>query len=220
MNRINIIIFLLLIITFFSCVKKDESIEADKQVFNDIFPVIIDSICIDRRLMVPPPFIISEENFSDAKDYTKNKIEYEKQLNRIKNDTANLIVAINDTIGQLDFMVISQIEKKFKNKRLVLDTVELKPYKFDISSFQNKTKYKLKFASTFPKRDSIWITKYKFNLAGYLFFSRIKFDSKKQFGAITVGYMCGHLCGSGFIIYIKKIKNRWVIDQIENTWIS
>lgn len=192
----------------------------DSEVFNDIFPQMLDSICIDRRLMIPPPFIISEENFSDAKDYRKNKLEYEKEIKRIKNDNANIVIAIHDSIGQLDFMAIPSIENKFKQKGLLVDTLELKSRKFDISVFQNKTKYGLKYASTFPKRDSIWITKYKFNLAGYLFFSRVRFDSKREFGAITAGYMCGHLCGSGFIIYIKKIKNKWVIDQIENTWIS
>ncbi|MBA0883296.1 hypothetical protein [Flavobacterium undicola] len=204
----------------FSCTKKDESIELENQVFADIFPQMLDSICIDRRLMVPPPFIISEENFSDVKDYEKNKLEYEEEVKRIKNDTLNIVIAIPDSIGQLNFMEISRIKNKFKQKGILLDTLELKPHKFNISVFQNKTKYKLKYASTFPKRDAIWITKYKFNLAGYLFFSRVRFDSKKEFAAITAGYMCGHLCGSGFIIYIRKIKNKWVIDQIEKTWIS
>lgn len=220
MNRVKIIYFFLIAILSLSCTKKDKAIELENQVFNDIFPQMLDSICIDRRLMVPPLFIISEQNFSDAKDYGKNKLEYEKEVNRIKNDTSNIVLAIPDSIGQLDFMAISRIENKFKQKGILLDTLELKLHKFDISVFQNKTKFKLKYASTFPKRDSIWITKYKFDLAGSLFFSRVRFDSKREFGAITAGYMCGHLCGSGFIIYVKKIKNKWVIDQIENTWIS
>jgi len=51
-------------------------------------------------------------------------------------------------------------------------------------------------------------------------FSRIQFDKNRQFGILDGGFVCGRHCGQGFRIYIKKVNNNWIIDEVEGTWIA
>jgi hypothetical protein len=47
------------------------------------------------------------------------------------------------------------------------------------------------------------------------------FDNSKNYGVLNGGYTMGVLNGSGFRIFIKKNrKGNWIIDKIEETWIS
>jgi hypothetical protein len=78
----------------------------------------------------------------------------------------------------------------------------------------------LRNSSEFPKGREIWKTKYNFNFSGVVFFSGIQFDKDKKFGILDAGFMCGRLFGSGSRIYIKKVKGKWIIDKIEETWVS
>ncbi|TPE46414.1 hypothetical protein [Pontibacter mangrovi] len=45
--------------------------------------------------------------------------------------------------------------------------------------------------------------------------SRIAFNKSYTKGVLSYWYSCGSLCGEGCILYIKKVKGRWVIDKKE-----
>jgi hypothetical protein len=46
------------------------------------------------------------------------------------------------------------------------------------------------------------------------------FSSDRQKAYVQLDYTCGHLCGSGKAIYLKKIKGEWKIIQKRRTWVS
>ncbi|MEN9909638.1 MAG: hypothetical protein RLZZ540_2787, partial [Bacteroidota bacterium] len=53
-----------------------------------------------------------------------------------------------------------------------------------------------------------------------LIVSGIKFDKKKENGILEVGYKPGRMCGYGNKVFIKKVKNKWKILKLEDTWVS
>jgi hypothetical protein len=69
-------------------------------------------------------------------------------------------------------------------------------------------------------RSAIWKKKYDFYFSGTTSLSRIQFDSTKSFGILHSGMGCGKLCGSGVRVFIRKEKNKWIIDKIIVTEIS
>ncbi|WP_192500091.1 hypothetical protein [Flavobacterium sp. PL002] len=101
-------------------------------------------------------------------------------------DTLNLIIAI-------------------ENEGLLNEETNLSKY--------NNSKFIFRHLSEHPTDKDLeytdWKTENKF--AGVLSFSRIKFDTKKESGSLAVGYLCGGKCGLGYMVCIKKIKNKWVI---------
>ncbi|MEG3656187.1 hypothetical protein V5097_02175 [Arenibacter palladensis] len=73
--------------------------------------------------------------------------------------------------------------------------------------------------SSFPTGLALWNTDYNFYLSARFSFSNILFNKDKSLGLMHVGYVCGpYDCGEGFLVYLKKEKDGWVIDKIEDTW--
>ncbi len=223
---------LILLILISSCEKKQNEFEFEKSVMAEIFPSLVDSICVDCRLMLPPPPIgesIYDENGhyvrTDSTKATKEqKIEYKKwKKNRIEieKDTSKLIVAFAP-VRKIRGDVNSDFEKHFPKIKLYVPKEEKDvEYIFDFKNIKLNNKFELKNLSEFPKeRGAIWNTKYNFVFSGVLDFSRIQFDKDRRFGVLDAGFGCGSKFGQGFRIYIKKINNKWVIDKIEGTWVS
>jgi len=46
------------------------------------------------------------------------------------------------------------------------------------------------------------------------------FSLDKQKAYVELNHYCGHLCGSGTAIYLKKINKKWIIVKKWRTWIS
>ncbi|WP_397447869.1 hypothetical protein [Polaribacter sp. R77954] len=222
MNRI-IILFILIIIL--GCNSQKSELEFEKEVFNDIFPELIDSTFFDFRLLspsktIPPPpngIIISDSlNRENLKRHKKFLEEFEERKLKIENDTSRIVLAIVDTIFSLNQKNFERLDKKFKNDSLKNKT----DYKINLSQFKNNKKFLFKYYSEFPKGRKIWKTEYPFHLGAVLSFSRIYFDRDKKNGVIESGTSFGILNGNGFRIFIKKIAGKWKIEKIEGTWIS
>lgn len=32
--------------------------------------------------------------------------------------------------------------------------------------------------------------------------------------------MCGGLCGRGYLVFIEKINEQWIVKKVEDTWIT
>lgn len=90
----------------------------------------------------------------------------------------------------------------------------------DIDSIKLNQHFKFKHYNLFSNKLEVWNKKYDFIFSGFFHVSRIVFDDSKSFGALSVGYTCGGLCGQGYIIFIKKQGKNWKIDKIMDTWIS
>ena len=220
--------FLILLVLFSSCEKKQTELEFEKSVMTEIFPSLVDSICVDCRILfLPMPLGKSiydkNDNYigQDTSNIKAEREKWKKELVKIKNDTSKIIIAFAP-VRKIRGDVNSDFEKHFPKIKLYVPKEEMDvEYIFDFKNIKLNNKFKLKNLSEFPKeRGAIWNTKYNFVFSGVLDFSRIQFDKDKRFGVLDAGFGCGSKFGQGFRIYIKKINNKWVIDKIEGTWIS
>ena len=190
-------IFLLFFALIISCIKKTEignSVEFEKKVFDDIFVQTVDSTLIDMR--------------------TYTGFQYsEKERDSIKKDTLNRIIAFEVENYKVPNDFLTQIPKNYK-------TINDSVWKFQLEKFNNQ-KYKFKNSSELPTENELieWQKKYP-KFSGELGFSKIHFDDSRENGVFEATYYCGSKCGLGFLVYIKKINNKWEIQKVEQSWIS
>jgi hypothetical protein len=210
MTKLQKTTFILILILFASCKKNENNIEFNRDIeFNrnvlaEILPSIVDSTCVDARIFSNPPprygkSIYNKEGHYVKTDSTKatpeeikNFKEWKQQIADVEKDTSKVIIA-------------------FDPKTL--------PYFIDFKNIKLNGKFKLKNINEFDK-ENIFERKYKFNFSGILRVSEIKFDKKRESGILDVGFTCGRLCGYGNKIFIKKVKNKWKIIKMQETWIS
>jgi len=213
------IVFFLIVILFSGCEKKISDLEYEKNVMTALFPDLIDSICIDSRTFGPPPLFDSIKSIEENK---QKKAEWENIQKAIGKDTAKVIVAFNPQIKNSSKDLKEYLREHFKVTEVFYPKIEGDSiYTIDFKNIPLKGKFQLRNISEFPKdRYKFWRTKYDFVFSGVVYFSRIQFDKTKKFGVLDAGFTCGRHCGNGFRIYIKKIKDKWAIDEIEGTWIS
>ena len=90
-----------------------------------------------------------------------------------------------------------------------------------LSKIKNREKIVLRYRSEFPDGNKILEKEnYDFLLSGTLGISRIYFDSSYQFALIYCSFVSGPTCGEGAIFCIRKINNKWSIEEKINLWIS
>ncbi len=217
-----------------NCQKKVNDLEFEKKVMTEIFPDLIDSICIDYRTVLSPPPIyglltydenghrISVDSIMSIDEQKQRMAKWKHNQEAIKKDTSKLIVAFNPQIKNSSKDLKEYLREHFKVTEVFYPKIEGDSiYTIDFKNIPLKGKFKLRDISEFPKdRYKFWRTKYDFVFSGVVYFSQIQFDKTKKFGVLDAGFTCGRHCGNGFRIYIKKIKDKWSIDEIEDTWIS
>jgi len=200
MSRVRFV-FLVLAFTLFSCEKKITDEQFEQNVLTEIFLKVVDSTYMDKRIYTSFPG--RGENIFDpngkyiGRDTVgqyKRDIDHKIAMSALKNDTLNLIIAIG-------------------NGGLINDKTELEHF--------NSPKFIFKHLSELPPAYGYdtWTAKYP-KFAGVLVFSNIKFDVSKENGILEVGYYCGEICGLGYRVTIKKVKDKWIISKVEDTWIS
>lgn len=232
------IITLLLITTIIlsSCEKKVTEIDFEKSVMTEIFPSLVDSICLDSRKMLPPPQF-GEDVYDKSGHYVRTdstkatreqKIKYRKwktEREEIEKDTSTVIIAFDPFLKKNATKLIGILKVYYPNVEISHEQKEeVDNYRFDFEKIKLNNKFKLKNISEFPKvgdkRMLLFEIKYAFVFSGNLYFSRIQFDKEKKVGALEGSFdFCGR-CGRGFVILIKKVSNKWVIDKVEQTWVS
>ena len=200
MGRVSIV-FLVLVFTLFSCEKKINEKQFERDVFSEIFLKVVDSTYMDIRIYTSSPKMGEDIYDKNGKwigrnliGQQKRDIEHEIKIEALKKDTTNLIIALG-------------------NDGLIDDKTKLQQY--------NSRKFTFKHLSELPIHDEYnnWIAKYP-KFAGVLFLSNIKFDVRKESGTLEVGYYCGSKCGLGYIVTIKRVDHQWIISKVEDTWIS
>lgn len=222
-NLYKLILLFFLFQSLSSC-KKETPLEFEKNVMCEILPTLMDSLAVDRRIiMYPPPVAkaIFDKNYNrirlDSSDLNIRRKEFEERLIKIKQDT-NVLFLITDSVFELDEEDWSMQNEYFKNVVFEKDSTNSKlKYKIDINCI---TKYKLKYQSEFPALDLDSEEKSNFELGGLLSFSRIYFDKNRQHAILSASYLCGGKCGQGFMVHLKRTNNKWVIKKIIPTWIA
>jgi len=200
MSRVSFV-FIIVVFTLFSCEKKITDEQFEQNVLTEIFLKVVDSTYVDYRSYTSIPEL--GENMYDKGGkwigrsligQHKRDIERQIKTEALKNDTLNLIIAIG-------------------NGGLINDKTILRNF--------NSRKFIFKHLSELPADENLknWTAKYA-KFAGVLSFSNIKFDISKENGILEVSYYCGGRCGLGYLVTIKKVKDKWIISKVEDTWIS
>jgi hypothetical protein len=238
MSKLFQLFFLLIVLFLGSCKKEISDIEFEKNVMTMIFPDLVDSICIDTRTVpIPPPIygeiIYDKEGNYVSVDSTKGTEKQKQEIvnwkhNRdsidgvIKKDTSKIIVAFDPKIKKSNKELKEYLEEHFKGAKIFDPKTEKdSSYAIDYKNIPLKGKFEIRNISEFPKdRHEFWRKKYDFVFAGAIYFTRIQFDEERKLGVLDGSFSCGRHCGIGLRIYIKKVKNKWIIDKIDNTWVS
>lgn len=234
MKKLLNLALLIVIILFSSCEKKITDLEFEKNVMTEIFPSLIDSTCIDIRLFTnfPPKYgesiydktghYIGVDSTKATEEQKRKLLEWKINTEKIKKDTSKIIVAFDPLLKDNSQDLREDFQKHFKNAKIYISKEKKESeYVFDFKNIKLNNKFELRNISQFPKeRGLIWLAKYDFVFSGAVFFSRIQFDKDKKFGILDGGFACGDRCGQGFRIYIKKANNKWIIDDVEGTWVA
>lgn len=203
MKLSKFIFITLILLSSFGCKKKEVS-ESDfeKNVMNTVFVEIVDSIYMDRRIMLPPPMPKRDfkTNKEDTIGYHDKLKRYQIEQDSIKNDKNRILIGVHDFI----------VNNKIRNE------------KFDLTPFKNNKKFDFQYASKFPE-ERFWNIEDKNSgmPVGTIQISNVKFNKNKTLGTITASASCGGgTCGQGFEITIENKSGEWHITKIVNTWVS
>ena len=231
-------------LTLFNCVQKQSELEFEKSVAYEIFPVIMDSLNSDFRIAPPPPPEPIIKNHSlpsdspkapppppkpvgnekektigtDTTGFGKGFAAKKKNIKELEADSVKMYVAVRDFANSLESKEKNQLLKHFSEQNLKLDKTDLSTeYKIELNKFKTDNKYHYKYLSGFPKGKYIWETNYNFHLSATSYLTRIQFDTTKSFGILKIGMGCGPLCGNGYIVFIRKGNEKWIIDKMVKT---
>ena len=212
MKKLLPIITIALITLQLSCEHKTNELQFEKNVLDEVFEEIADSIYRDRRTMLPPPFPIFDfkTNKQDTTGLHIRLKEYHRFHDSIKKDTTRILLAVYDSV------------KTFNNHSSKKSNANVNDYKLDLTPFKSNRKFNFKSSSLFPDQ-LLWnIDDFKSVLpVGVIYVNRIQFNAKKNRGTLEAASTCGGgRCGQGYLITIEKKSGHWIILNIEETWMS
>ncbi|WP_290291844.1 hypothetical protein [Lutimonas halocynthiae] len=192
---------------------------------DDIFLALVDSLHTEIRVGFRPPPPLSNGivmNDSIKKSHSqilkKTLLEYRRNLDSVRNDTSKLNIAIHDTVYDARKRNLLNYLKSKKYKEYEWDTENGSAiYRIDLSDFQENKLFRFKYGSELPLDQNQW---HKLGIYELIGFSTIVFDTAKTYGAMNAWSYCGRLCGSGFLVFLKKEKGKWLIDKVELTSVS
>ena len=193
---------------------------------NEIFTDLVDSIFTDMRILrIPSPNlgnVTSDSLRNEIIKRHKNAIaKIEKRRLEIENDTSRIVIAVYDTIDRKSISERDELKKHFSIENFFESKTSWEKYKIDLSKIKESDKFIYKYYSSFPKEQDFFRSKYSFYLGGIVSFSKIQFDSDRNFGVLSGGISYAPLDGYGFLFYIKKdLNGNWIIDKIKGTSIS
>ncbi|TDW50149.1 hypothetical protein EV144_102584 [Flavobacterium sp. 270] len=204
MKLSKFIFITLILLSSFGCKKKEVS-ESDfeKNVINNVFIEIVDSIYMDRRTVLPPPpppRLDPKTNERDTIAHKEILKKYWHEQDSIKKDKNRILIAVYDFI----------------------ENNKIKDDKFDLTPFKKNKKYDFQYMSKFPEERFWDINDKKSSLpVGTISISKIHFNKTKTSGTLKASASCGGgRCGRGFEITIKNRSGEWHISKIIDTWVS
>lgn len=220
------VFILLAFISLSNCQKKDNDLEYEKKVMNEIFIDLVDSIFTDMRtLKIPPPYL--ENGISDSlrnekmKKYSIALEENEKRIKEIKNDTSRIVIVVFDTIEKQSIIDGEELIKDNNIEYLFNPKTKKIEYKIDLDKLKKSDKYIFKYYSSFPNKQDIFRSIFSFSIGGVVSFSRIQFDKDRNFGVLIGGISYGRLNGAGYRIFIKKdLSGKWIVEKKKGISIS
>ncbi|TDX09425.1 hypothetical protein [Flavobacterium sp. S87F.05.LMB.W.Kidney.N] len=212
---------LLFISLIASCNNKEKDLQFEKEVFYEVYPALIDSVWVNAVLnYVPPaPPGIDPSEYKLNRRNESNK-RFNKELAEFKQKKFPVDLVFFDEVVIREHY--KELQEHYKDavisKNNVADTLE---YKLDRKKLDAYTPFHLKYVSRIPRGNNRkFYNECCYSVRGIVILSRIQFDDEKKYGVLTAGIECGAMCGYEYLIYIKKVNDKWVIDKIDDAWIA
>ncbi|KAF2336399.1 hypothetical protein [Flavobacterium daemonense] len=228
--KISKFIFItLILLSFFGCKKKEvekvDELRFEKNVVNNVFLEIVDSIYMDRRTVIPPPppKFDFKTNKEDTIGYHAQLKKYWREQDSIKKDTTKILLGVTDLVEKIGGFDKEQLIKECQKKGCIYDKrKEVENFKFDLNPFKNNKKFNFQYLSKFPDSNLWDLNDEKSSMpVGAVWFSRILFNKTKTRGVLSAEASCGGgKCGRGFTITIENKSGKWHIKKIVQTWVS
>ena len=198
--------------------------EFQKEVMDEIFVALVDSLHWDHRIPLrPPPPTPAGFEKNDSAIMARNSIrvlwikEYHRKLDSIRKDTSKLNIAIRDTIYEGRKYLLDEL-KSSKDTQQEWDTLTAYTnYRIDLSSFQKNQFFRFIYVSKLPADLNQW---FDLKVSQSFRFSTIVFDKSKTKGVLNGAISCGEGCSSGFLAFVKKENDKWLIERIKPTWVT
>lgn len=223
MKSLKIILAFIISLQFLSCEKKLSNLQIEKNVVNEIFLEIVDSIYMDRRIILPPPSprLDFKTNKEDTTGYYRELKKYWSYHDSIKKDTAKIVIGVNDYVEKIWKDDKRQMLEIFKDSMFEYDkSKDTEHFKLNLSMFKNNKKFILKYLSAFPE-EKYWDYKSNSLPVGSISVSRIQFNKTETSAILSASSSCGRgKCGRGFLIVIENKSGKWKIAKIIHTWVS
>ncbi len=213
-----------IILLLFSCGKKQSNIEFEQTVFYEVFPAIVDSMRLSTEIAPPPPRPIydDEGNFVgvDTIEWIEMEANFEKEKLAFSHDSINCSAIVSDNIYELaenDILNFSKVNN-LAIKDLDSNNSKLK-YRIDISNLRSsKSQIQFIYSSEFNRNKDYRKSRYFSENLGVIGFSRIQFNKDKTKGVLNCFHYKGNIEESHFRIFIKNIKNIWLIEHTYITY--
>lgn len=226
MRLLKFIFITLILLSFFGCKKKQvDELQFEKDVLNNVFVEIVDSIYMDRRVMLPPPRprIDFKTNKEDTIGFHKKLREYWRDRDSIKNDKTRILIGVYDRVTKISPQENEMIIKEINLSEYTYDiSKETDEFDLDLAQFKDNKKFNFQNLSKFPPVNVWDLNDKKSSMpVGAVGISRIQFDKTKTRGILSASASCGGgRCGRGFIIIIENKSGKWKIEKIIHTWVS
>lgn len=206
--------------------KKVDELRFEKNVLNNVFVEIVDTIYMDRRIIFPPPppRFNTETNKVDTTGHHAELKEYWRYRDSIKNDKTRILLGVYADVEKISSFETEMIDKQINISAYTYDiSKETDSYKFDLKAFANNKKFNFQNTLKYPHEKN-WDLNDTSNLRfplGTISVSRIQFNKTKTRGILSAGASCGGgKCGRGFLIIIENKSGKWKIAEVIHTWVS
>lgn len=209
---------IILLIGLLQSCRTDSADSYEMKVLNEIFDNLVEEMGVLSQFEIPPPPIPFLDN-NNPMAYDKKIAEIERENRKMRDTT--FVIAVFDTLLtcydlNLDVEYIGKqlMEPVYIEVLNSMNNHSIQSHPLNLSEIGNRKQFILKYTSEFPKGFKIWEREnYNFLFSGTLRMSRIYFDKEKRVGFIYCSYACGRLCGEEAIICIRKINDKWIIEQ-------
>lgn len=154
---------LILLILISSCEKKQTELEFEKSVMTEIFPSLVDSICVDSRKMNPPPqfgknifdkfgHFVREDSTKATKEQIIEYRKWQKKIAAAEADSSNVIIAFDPFLKKNEEDLNQQLKLYYPKVEISKTSEkELSKIRFEFENIKLNNKFKLKNISEFPK---------------------------------------------------------------------
>ena len=224
--------FVMILIIGLQACKSNVVADFELTVLDEIFYYLIERMEATHHLQPPPPLPKLEDTELDSAKYQIFLNEYQEFIdkfeeiqNKVQNNETTIVIAVLDTL-----ITCYKFHEKIKPKLQLIEhgynealntmaDSSIVSRSLDLSKIKNTKNFTLRYYSEFPEDMRIWEReKYEFLFSGILVISRIYFDTSNKFGLIYSSFVQEPLWGHGAIVCIRKIADRWIIEEVIELW--